>query len=87
MHTHTMIAIAMIYPLLVDISFILHQTLVYTRITHAGIVSINQDVDQDVLSEFQRSPFFKEMATNRLNPASSCVTVYHVGGQFISPEG
>ena len=27
------------------------------------------------------------MATNRLNPASFWGTVYHLGGQFISPEG
>ena len=35
---------------------------------HPGVMNINQDVDQDVLSEFQRSPFFKGMATNRVNP-------------------
>ena len=27
------------------------------------------------------------MATNRLNPASSCVTGYDLSGQFISPSG
>ena len=27
------------------------------------------------------------MATNWLTPASSCVTGYHLGGQFISPLG
>ena len=54
---------------------------------HPGVTSINQDVDQNVLSEFQKLPFYKGMATSRLNPASSCVTGYHLGGQFISPEG
>ena len=44
-------------------------------------------MDQDVLSEFQRSPFFKEMATNWLAPASFCVAGYHLGGHFILPEG
>ena len=37
-----------------------------------------QDVDQDVLSEFQMSLLFKGgMATNWLTPASSCVTGYN----------
>ena len=44
---------------------------------------IFQDVDQDVLREFQRSPFIKGMARNWLNHASACVTGYHLGGQFI----
>ena len=39
---------------------------------------MNQDVDLDVLSEFQSSPVFNGMATSRLNPASSCVTGYHL---------
>ena len=47
----------------------------------------NQDVDQDVLSEFQRSPFSKRMATNKLNLTSFCVTGYSLIGQFILPEG
>ena len=40
-----------------------------------------------MLGEFQRSPLFKGMATNWLTPASSSVTGYHLGGQFISPSG
>ena len=41
-------------------------------------MSINQDVVQDVLSAFQRSPFFKGMATNRSIPASFSITGYPV---------
>ena len=44
---------------------------------HLGVMGINQDVGQDVLSEFKRSPFLKGMATSRLNPRC----------QFISPSG
>ena len=40
-----------------------------------------------MLREFERSPFIKGMARNWLNHASACVTGYHLGGQFISPEG
>ena len=40
-----------------------------------------------MLSEFQRSPFFKRMATNKLNPTSFCVTGYSLIGQFILPLG
>ena len=37
--------------------------------------------------EFQDHAFFKGMATNTLNPASSCLTGNHFSGQFISTEG
>ena len=43
-------------------------------------MSINQN------DRISRSPFFKGITTNKLNPASFCVTKYHLGGQFISPE-
>ena len=63
-------------------SCILDHILVYTRIT-PELGSINQDVGQDVLSEFQRSPFSKKcMATNVLNPASFCVTGYNRGHSY-----
>ena len=48
---------------------------------------IFQDVDQDVLSEFQRSPIVqRNRATNWLNPASSCVTGYIQGGHSYHPK-
>ena len=46
---------------------------------HLGVTSINQDVDQDVLSEFQRSPFFKGMATSRLTLLLPSVTQEEAG--------
>ena len=50
-------------------------------------MNINQDADQDVLSEFQRSPFFKGMATNRLNLYILYVVIdlFH-GSMYVASE-